>query len=756
VIDAKYDYVILLSDSDVFRNVDRGDEQSSYKNPGGEGMKITAKRPLRDEKGQTMILVLALLLIGMIIITPVLNFMGTGMTSGRVYEQKIDEIYAADAGVEDALWHIRYDFVEDLLGEDYDEYDYSTTYPYLYDLNVNDKDVEVTVQNIWIPKDIAVPSPSEARQIIEDEKLLIIGYPGQEESTYIIKIVFFWDTTTQRDNLKVETIGLWLSPGFEYEGNCSLDGYYSDEDISLYKGGSAVVWDFDSFTLKNFPGGELGPPLVETFSFEYTGPEGELPELVSSWIVTSGVAGATYTWDDSIRLYKIVSEAGGIQVEAYGAKTKFRRLKSTISSDYAVAGNTFMESTGPSYGCWPFPDSYYRDRLYKESDSTILRAGIEEIPDSGVVPPGKIPEEAIIEDVYLYWTGWIDYHYYDESCQWVWTGWSWQWVCDWEWDTIPDLRYPNSPTQENLTTLVEESAKVNQVELDVDGDTHTITADNWQVVETTDCFDAPDSWAYSCFTDVTDLELSGGMTVREYIEEAMTSNSTSGEVEFTLGHAVVEPRPGYSTYYFYLYDSGEYTGYPLATPAHQHPDESCYTGRYNYTYSGWSMIIFYRTPALKQRQLYLFDDFIMVTTESPPYHDEEFTISGFLAPPELSEDDTSHLTYFVGEGDAHFVDSQIGINIGTAKGEWLEDDPPNPMSNVFNSKSSAIPITDSDGIDFDVFELPQDCILPYDASALVTLRTTSEIYFLVYLVLSFRSDLTTGGIITNYSVTPTG
>jgi hypothetical protein len=739
-------------------------------------MKITAKRPLRDEKGQTMILVLILLLTGIIIITPVLNFMGTGMTSGRVYEQKIDEIYAADAGVEDALWHIRYDYISELLGEDYDEYDYSTTYPYLYDLNVNGKDVAVTVQNIWIPKDIAVPSPSEARQIIEDEKLLIIGYPSSTESTYSIKIVYYWETTQERDALKVETIGLWLSPGFEYvAGTSSLADHDDTETISLYKGGSAVVWDFDSVTLESFPEGEDGPPMVKTLTFEYTAPEGELPELVSSWIVTSGVAGVTYAWDDSIRLYKIVSEAGGIQVKAYGAKTKFRRLKSTISSDYAVAGNTLMESTGSPYTCtsWPnFPDSYYRERLYKESDSTILRAGIEEIPDSGVVPPGKIPEEAMIEDVYLYWTGWIDYYYYrweeelEWVCEWVWYPYPWpyghseyecHWVGGWIWDTIPELRYPNSPTQANLTTLVEESAKVNQVELDVDGDTHTITADRWQVVETTDCFDAPDSWAYSCFKKITNLELSGGMTVREYIEEAMTSNSTSGEVEFTLGHAVVEPRPGYNNYYFYLYDSGEYTGYPLATPAHKKPDESCYTGRYNYTYSGWSLIIFYRTPALKQRQLNLFDDFIMNTTIGPgPPYDEDFTVSNFLAPPVLSEDDTSHLTYFVGEGDPHFEDSSIGINIGTAQGVWLEDDPPNPVDNVFNSKSSAIPVTDSDGIDFDTFELPQGCILPYDASAEVKLRTEHEIYFLVYIVLSFRSDLTTGGIITNYSVTPTG
>jgi hypothetical protein len=43
--------------------------------------------------------------------------------------------------------------------------------------------------------------------------------------------------------------------------------------------------------------------------------------------------------------------------------------------------------------------------------------------------------------------------------------------------------------------------------------------------------------------------------------------------------------------------------------------------------------------------------------------------------------------------------------------------------------------------------------MPYDTSAEVTLITTQEIYVLVYIVLSFRSDLTTGGIITNYSVT---
>jgi hypothetical protein len=722
-------------------------------------MKITAKRLIRDEKGQALLITLLFLAIGSLLITPTLDLMGTGINSGRIYEQKIDEIYAADAGIEDALWNIRYDFVEDLLGAGYDEYDYSTVYDYPYDLDVNGKVVDITIQNIWIPKDIPEsppPAADEAKGIIEDEKLIIIGYPSSEESTYTIKIVYNWDTTQHRDALRVKTIGIWLSPGFEYVAE-SCDLNYSQETISLYKGGYAVVWDFANPRFRDFPpASDTSNPLVKTFDFQYTGPEGQIPELVSSWIDTTGVTGISYSWDDSIRLYKIVSEAGGVQVEAYGAKTKFRRLKSTISSDYTVAGNTWMEATGEEEildDC-SYPESYFRDRLYAESDGTIQRIGIEQIPESGNVPAGKIPEEAIIEDVYLYWTGWIDYHYYyyGYGCEgWnCWTG--------WHWGEISALKYPSNPTPANLKTLVEDNARVNKVKFDVgDGYTQTVTADKWQTSLTAPIW-GDRSWAYSCFTDVTDLVVSGGMTVQEYIEEAMKSDG-SGTVTLTIGHADEvrgDDRDGYPSYDFTLYIDGEddpSTGYPLATPAHKKPEDDCYEHRYNYTYSGWSLIIFYRSPALKQRQLYLFDDFIQVTTEwGHAYHDEDFTISGFLAPPVLSENDKSHLTYFVGEGDAHFVDSQIGINIEEPHGAWLEDDPPNPVDNVFNSLSSAIPVTESDGIDMDTFELPEGCILPYDVSAEVKLRTGSEIYFLVYIVLSFRSDLTTGGIITNYSV----
>ncbi|MCX6010404.1 MAG: hypothetical protein NTW48_10350, partial [Chloroflexi bacterium] len=672
--------------------------------------------------------------------------------SGQVFEQKVDEVYAADAGVEDAMWYIRNDRIADVLGAGYDKYNYSSAYPYPYNLLVNDKDVVVNITNAWIPMITPTPDAAKARQIIEYGNLTIIGYPSSNTSTYVIKIVYDWDTAAHRDALRVMTIGIWISPGFEYvDGSCSLTGY-SSQNISPYKGGSAVVWNFTSPfpRLRDFPAltDDTASPLIETFTFQYTGPQGQIPELVSSWINTTGVTGITYSWDDSIRLYKIVSQAGAVQVEAYGAQTKFRKLKSTISSDYAVAGNTLLTTLS---GDW----ETYRDKLLAESQSTITRTSLQSIPPSGIVPAGKIPEEATIDKVYLYWSGWIDPYYWYKS------GYSYYWA------QIPALQH-----SQNTKAQLIANSQVNQVKFNVDSATQTITANisgvhsggvpDIQIVNTPDAAypsKNSDSWDYSCFKDITNLVISGNVTVQQYIENAMKT-AGSGKVDFTLGHAnevrnqhrpESSPYPGaYDNYYFSLSGDGS-TGYPLATPAHQKPNEG-WQIRYQWAYAGWSLIIFYRSPALIQRQLYLYDDLINVQYPGGSSSDVTRYIGGFLAPPVISENDKSHVTYFVGEGDQLSVNSKVGVNNNPPTYHWLSELPLNPEGDVLNSMSSGLPVTRTDGVDIDTFVLPSGCILPYATSATITLHTTQETYTLVYFVLSFRSELTTGGIITNFQV----
>ncbi len=70
-------------------------------------MKTIVKRLARDEKGAALVLVLILLLISGLIIGPLLSYMGTGLITGQVYEMRTNELYAADAGAEDAVWKIQ-------------------------------------------------------------------------------------------------------------------------------------------------------------------------------------------------------------------------------------------------------------------------------------------------------------------------------------------------------------------------------------------------------------------------------------------------------------------------------------------------------------------------------------------------------------------------------------------------------------------------------------------------------------------------
>ena len=73
----------------------------------GEARKIDVKRLIRDEKGQALVMVMILLLVGGLITAPLLSNVGTGLRTGEVYERRTVELYAADAGVEDAIWKIQ-------------------------------------------------------------------------------------------------------------------------------------------------------------------------------------------------------------------------------------------------------------------------------------------------------------------------------------------------------------------------------------------------------------------------------------------------------------------------------------------------------------------------------------------------------------------------------------------------------------------------------------------------------------------------
>ena len=100
----------------------------------GETMKNLIKRIAREEHGSVLTIALILLVVGGLLLAPLLGLMSTGLVSGQVYEKKTAELYAADAGVEAAIWAIRADNLT-----------WSGNHSELGPLAVNEKTVDVEV-----------------------------------------------------------------------------------------------------------------------------------------------------------------------------------------------------------------------------------------------------------------------------------------------------------------------------------------------------------------------------------------------------------------------------------------------------------------------------------------------------------------------------------------------------------------------------------------------------------------------------------
>jgi hypothetical protein len=680
-------------------------------------MKGAVKRLIRDEKGQALILALMLLAVGGLIITPLLGLMSTGLFTGEAYEIKMHELYAADAGVEDALWRIKNVELADFLGG-YDEYDYYSQWSYSLNQSVNDYSVNYTVANVWIPKDIPAPYPETANRTIEQGTVIIAGNPPLAGgSQYEIKISY------QSCGYSVNAVGIWLPPGFEYVvGSSDLEKasgkpYYCEPDINPYKGGYAVVWDFVApVPIAGFP---------KSIKFDFTGPEDQSPDNAVSWISYSTDSDDFTTWDADVKVYKISSTATdpdtgtNTTVESYTSRVEMRKLGSAVSGDYVAVGNSLLTPTG---------DVNYRDQLYMQNSATIQ----SDDPDGA----GYIPPDATVQAAFLYWSGWIDCHYCYKSGS--------QWQCG----EIPELNYDNYA--DNLTTLVETNARVNTVTLLFgSGDPVTVPANNWQIFESTSTLlgmEWEGTWIYNCRYDATNL-------VTQLIADEKLEPNGSGT--YTVKHAVVEDRPGYDTYSFKLHDTGQETGYPLGTPA-QYPGGD-QQSRYTYSHAGWSLIIIYSSPETKGHQLYLYDidnpnfkfreawgPSVAGGIDNPDFDGDGSpggTISGFLVPqPVEGEINAAKITCFVGEGDFEYEHDYMQVN-----GESLPDGTGIPLNNVWNSNSVGLTVP---GVDIDTFYVTwsSGILESGDTSARVDLPTKSDGFTLIYIILSFRSATTSGGV----------
>ena len=276
----------------------------------------------RDERGTAFIMVLILLLTGGLIIAPLLNFTATGLTTTKVYETETYSLYAADAGVEDGLWQIKYDEMQSF--PTYDPlafYAYDSSYEWSYEIagNINDALVDVNIRNVWVPKNISAPSLSSASGIIESGKLKITG-TRTVNNNYRINLSFAPANAEEKENLTVQSIGIYLPPGYHYViGSSNLEDdplalWYSVPTVENHASNEAVIWSFGTLKFEDLP--PVGSTETASITFDYTSDTGANLQAVS-WIKTTGVEDIPFSWDVNHKFYRIIAGTDDSIVDSY-------------------------------------------------------------------------------------------------------------------------------------------------------------------------------------------------------------------------------------------------------------------------------------------------------------------------------------------------------------------------------------------------------------------------------------------------------
>lgn len=689
----------------------------------------------RQEGQVALIVVVLLMFLTMVIMEATLGIVGTSLKTNSVYNKNTVSLYAAEAGIQDGIWNILNKSESDLNGfftpNTYSYYDYGTTWSYSLPNQINNYDVDIQIKNLWVPliddsnpswipsvnnlSDgvMSVPSVTTTHNIINNSggtpnTNLIVSGGVTNAPIYNLNISY-----TGASDLTINSIGVWLPQGFTYQNGTSTlhdsSGIwlYSTEQVLKCAGNEAVVWTFPSgTTFSNLLSsmGQSGNDLQ--IQFHYSTTLAKLPQALG-WI--TNVANTdfpySYTWNADVKVVDLVSSAGQVEIEAFTPKSETRAVGSAISGDYVAVGNSLETGTNP----------YKLDTPLSNSSCTVT----------------SIPPDATVQGAYLYWCGWLH-----------------------------DTTKPLGP---NRGTLVTFSINDQQVSFDSNGNPRSGGNIASTRNQTSDA--AGDGYSYSCYRDVTNL-------IRWRLQQEHPGD-LSGNAIYTVGRV---------------------TGCTLTDDG------------YEKSHAGWSLIIIYSSPATLGHQLYLYDTFTFNPwtnsgggwganedhggdidptgiTEGPGG-----TISGFIVPPRIQnadgtwETNAAKLTCFVSEGDVGYSGDFIAINAPSLywSNPWsIPDSSPSKLwdkvpvgsepdgsypttahvqyfsntesqpDNVWNSKSQSGGTGNYDGVDIKTFDISWDSGLIEAGNTLarIDLPTYQDSWNMVYIILSFRSSVTSGGSI---------
>ena len=257
------------------------------------------KQIISGEKGQALPAVLALLVIGGLVIAPSLSHTATSLNSSRIIGESMNGIYAADAGVEDALWS---------LGNGVSP---ATQLPE----NINNMPVTIQTEEkgtytLYLGELI---QPGEHSEYLDIDGELVWD-DGAEAYKYTITVT--WLPNPGAPVIHLTGVGARLPPGYSYQaGSAALfaENLSTDEPNETVDevGAYLLNWEFET-PLPSVSGGDP----VQTQTFYITGEgsqEGHYAWVVASRSDIGAVGEITGT---SYRITAAASRPGGGETTA--------------------------------------------------------------------------------------------------------------------------------------------------------------------------------------------------------------------------------------------------------------------------------------------------------------------------------------------------------------------------------------------------------------------------------------------------------
>ena len=226
------------------------------------------KQMISSEKGQVLPLVLALLVFGGLVIAPSLSYAATSLNGSRVLAEGVNGVYAADAGVEDALWCLRN----------------GISPPQQLSENINQMEVAIQTEEkgtytLYFGELI---QPGEHNDYLDVDGEMMWD---EEAEAYKYTITVIWQPESGTPVIHLKGVGARLPVGYSYQSGSAasfVDNLSTDElDETVDAGGAYLLnWEFGSpepSVSENNP--------VQTQTFYITG-EGS-QEGDYTWVVAS-------------------------------------------------------------------------------------------------------------------------------------------------------------------------------------------------------------------------------------------------------------------------------------------------------------------------------------------------------------------------------------------------------------------------------------------------------------------------------------